>query len=95
MKRLPENPKCVLLFVFYLSLGLVQVCEIEISHMGKKTTEIPHWCAEREPLKYMYSVLNQFGVRWAENGIKGVYSDQGRKTMLKCNCLILPSGFIQ
>ena len=24
------------LFVLYLSLGLVQVCEIEISHMGKK-----------------------------------------------------------
>ena len=24
------------LLVFYLSLGLVQVCEIEISHMGKK-----------------------------------------------------------
>ena len=23
------------LFVFYLSLGLVRVCEIEISHMGK------------------------------------------------------------
>ena len=25
----------VRLFVFYLSLGLVLVCEIEISHMGK------------------------------------------------------------
>ena len=25
----------MLLFVFYLSLGLVWVCEIEISHMGK------------------------------------------------------------
>ena len=34
------------LFIFYLSLGLVGVCEIEISHMGK-TTEILIWCARK------------------------------------------------
>ena len=37
----------VLLFVFYLSLGLAWVCEIELSHLGK-TTEIPIWYARKE-----------------------------------------------
>ena len=32
------------LLVYYLSLWLVRVCEIEISHMGK-TTEIRIWCS--------------------------------------------------
>ena len=32
------------LFVFYLSHGLVLVCDIELSDMGK-TTAIPIWCA--------------------------------------------------
>ena len=37
----------MLLFIFYLSQGLVQVCEIALSHMGK-TTEILIWCARIE-----------------------------------------------
>ena len=38
----------VRLFVFYLSLGLVRVCEIKLSHVLShmvKTTVIPIWCA--------------------------------------------------
>ena len=38
------------LLVYYLSLWLVRVCEIEISHMGK-TTEMRIWCA-RNPLVF-------------------------------------------
>ena len=36
----------VRLFVFYLSQGLVQVCEIEIYHMGKNNGN-PIWCARK------------------------------------------------
>ena len=36
----------VRLFVFYLSLGLVQVCDIELSHMGKNN-ENPYLVCEK------------------------------------------------
>ena len=40
------RPTCGCLF-FYLSHGLVRVCEMELSRMGK-TTEIPIWCARKK-----------------------------------------------
>ena len=42
------RPTCGCLF-FYLSHGLVRVCEMELSRMGK-TTEIPIWCARKNIL---------------------------------------------
>ena len=37
----------VRLFVFYLSLGLVRVCEIELSHMGKNSGNLDLVCEKK------------------------------------------------
>ena len=79
VKRLPENPEFaemqhgdvilttmtsqIDVICFYLSLGLVWVCEKEWSHMGK-TAEIPIWCAR----KYGFAVFT-VSSSWHPNDI--------------------------
>ena len=50
----------VRLFVFYLSLGLVRMCEIEISHMGKSNRNLDLVCEKYFSIPPSHSCLISF-----------------------------------